>query len=152
MRRCGFSGLDDWGEIAGSDGAGEVDAFVGAVAEGSVCGLAAAAEGDGGAPTEAEGVAGLVDDFEVAFDTDGAVVEDCHASAGHECLRRMCWVRRQDSEGRRKCKREEESCQLAVYRDAKTLGLRSFASLRMTTNCWFGPSTTIDSVTATPFW
>ena len=89
MRRCD-SGFDDRGEIAGGDGADEVDAFVGAVAEGSACGLAAAAEGNGGASTEAECVAGLIDDFEVAFDTDGAVVEDCHASAGHECLRRMC--------------------------------------------------------------
>ena len=66
--------------------------------------MAAAAEGDGGASAEAERVAGLVDDFEVTFDTDRTVVEDCHASAGHERLRWTGRVRMQDSGGSSECK------------------------------------------------
>ena len=80
-----YSGLDDGGEIPGGDGTDEVDALVSAIAEGGVCRLATAAESDGGASAEAERIAGLVDDFEIAFDADGTVVEDCHFGAGHEC-------------------------------------------------------------------
>jgi len=85
MRRTESSGLDDGGKVPGSDSADEVDALVGAVAERGVRGLAAAAKSDGGASTEAESVAGLVDDLEIAFDADGTVVEDCHFGTCHEC-------------------------------------------------------------------
>ena len=79
------SGLDDGGKVPGCDRAGEVDALVSAVAKRRVCGLAAAAERDGGPATEAEGVSDLIDNLEIAFQPDGTVVEDSHTSAGHEC-------------------------------------------------------------------
>lgn len=60
---------------------------MGAVAERGGGRLAAAAKGDAGTAAKAEGVARLIDDFEIPFDANGTVVENCHARAGHECLR-----------------------------------------------------------------
>jgi hypothetical protein len=64
------------GKFAGDDQVGEAAGFVGAVAEGFVRRVAAATEADGGASGEVEGVAGGVDDFEVAFNADRAVAID----------------------------------------------------------------------------
>ena len=76
--------LDYRRKIACRNGADEVRALVRAIAEGGVGGMAAAAESDGSAPAEPEGVSGLINDFEIAFDANGTVVEDCHFGAGHE--------------------------------------------------------------------
>jgi hypothetical protein len=60
---------------------------VGAVAERRIRRLATTAEGDSGAAAQTKRVSSLIDNFEIAFDTYGTVVEDCDASAGHKCLR-----------------------------------------------------------------
>src|SRR5216683_1053191 len=65
------------GEFAGGYLVLEAGAGVGAVAERLVLGCAAAAEADGCASGEAEGAAGGVEDFEIAFNADGTVVIYC---------------------------------------------------------------------------
>ncbi len=54
---------------------GESLSGVAAIAEGFIFGESAAAEADSGAAGKAEDAAGGVDDFEIAFDTNGAVTE-----------------------------------------------------------------------------
>jgi len=49
---------------------------MGAVTEGFIGGLAAAAKANGTTSRQAKGFASGIDDFEVAFDADGAVVID----------------------------------------------------------------------------
>ena len=61
----------------------KADLLMGPVAEGFVGGVAAAAQADGGAPGEAEGLALRVEDFEIAFDADGAVAVDGDFGGGH---------------------------------------------------------------------
>src|ERR1039458_2403822 len=71
------------GKLAGDDGVVEAGARMGAVAEGFVGGLAAAAERNHGTAGQPEGGAGRVQNLEVAFDTDGPVAENGDFS-GHE--------------------------------------------------------------------
>jgi hypothetical protein len=67
--------LWDWRrQITRRHGVGEVLALVGAVAEGLVARMAAAAEGNGGPSSQAECVAFLILHFEIAFHSDRAVV------------------------------------------------------------------------------
>ena len=61
---------------------------MGAVTEGLVRRLAAAAQADGGAAREIEGLSVLVEDFEIPFDADGAVVPDGDLRGGHDAFRR----------------------------------------------------------------
>jgi hypothetical protein len=65
---------DGWRKVAGGYRAVEADAFVGAIAEGQITGMAAAAKANRFASRKTEGLAFLVDNFEIAFDTYGTVV------------------------------------------------------------------------------
>ena len=84
-------GSDDRRQVACGDGADEIDALMGSIAERRVGGLAAAAKGDRRAATQAKRVASLIDDFEISFNTNRAVVENCHSGAGHDAsVRTIC--------------------------------------------------------------
>lgn len=87
MRR--LLGLWTFGEILRGDGAREVLAFVGAIAERLILGVATAANSYGGATTQAKFLACLIDNLKVALDADGAVIEKRHFGACHEFLRSM---------------------------------------------------------------
>src|ERR1039458_7161292 len=63
------------GQFARDDGVIEALAAMGAIAEGLVGGLAAAAEGDDGASGETEGGAGGIEDFASALGADVAVID-----------------------------------------------------------------------------
>jgi hypothetical protein len=49
-----------------------------AVAEGLIGGMTAAAESNGGASGETEFISGGIDNLEIAFDQDGAVILECN--------------------------------------------------------------------------
>jgi hypothetical protein len=66
------------GKLAGSHRVGEPGTGVGAVAEGLIGGLTAAAEGDHRTSGKAEGGTGGVQNFEVAFDPNRSAVENCY--------------------------------------------------------------------------
>jgi hypothetical protein len=70
-----------WGKVASGYRAVEADAFVGAIAEGQIAGMAAAAKANSFASCKTEGLAFLVDNFEIAFDTYGTVVGDSNFSS-----------------------------------------------------------------------
>jgi hypothetical protein len=57
-----------WWKIPRRYFAGEVGVAVRAVTERLICGVAAAAESDGGASCKTEFVSGEIDDFKIAFD------------------------------------------------------------------------------------
>jgi hypothetical protein len=76
-------------EVAGRNGTDEVLAFVGAVAKGLVRREPAAAERDGGAAAESEGLALLVDQLEIPFDAKRAVVENGYLGSSHRFLRNL---------------------------------------------------------------
>ena len=61
-------------QVAGVDFVGEADSLMGAIAEGLIRGVAAAAERELRAAGQAEGLAVGVEDFEIAFDAERAVV------------------------------------------------------------------------------
>jgi hypothetical protein len=63
-------------KIAGRDGVAKTGGLVRAIAKRLVVGMAAAAQGDRGASSQAEGAAGGVDDLEVAFHANRAVGVD----------------------------------------------------------------------------
>ncbi len=80
-------GLRRLGEIARSDRAREILAFVSTIAERLICGVTAATNCYRGATTQAEFLASLIDNFKVTLDTDRAIIEKRHFGACHECLR-----------------------------------------------------------------
>jgi hypothetical protein len=67
-------------QITRSNRAGEVVALVRAIAKRLIRGLPAAAEGDSRASGEAENLAILVDNFEVALDPHGSIAENGYFS------------------------------------------------------------------------
>jgi len=76
IRRLRLRLRDRGRKIAGSDYAREILALVGAVAKGRIGGVATAAKAEAGPAAEPEGFAILIDDFEIAFDAHGTVIED----------------------------------------------------------------------------
>jgi hypothetical protein len=68
------------GKVASSYRAIEANTFVGAIAEGQVAGMAAAAKANSFTSRKTEGLAFLVDNFEIAFDTYGTVVGNSNFS------------------------------------------------------------------------
>jgi len=63
-------------EVASYDYAGEILTLVGAVAERSIGGVAAAAKAEAGSAAESKGFAILIDDFEIAFYAHGTIIKD----------------------------------------------------------------------------
>jgi hypothetical protein len=61
-------------EISGGYFVSEIAFAVRAIAEGLVCGMSAAAETDGSASGQAEFISGWINNLEIAFDKDRAVV------------------------------------------------------------------------------
>jgi hypothetical protein len=65
----------------------EVHPFVGPVAKGLRFGVSAAAKADLRAATEAKNLAILIDDFEVALDSNRSIVANCDLCTSHPILR-----------------------------------------------------------------
>src|SRR6266849_9275413 len=61
-------------------------ALVGAIAKRLVVGVAAATKRDRFAPSQAESLAFLIDNFEIAFDANRSVAENGHFGCGQESL------------------------------------------------------------------
>jgi hypothetical protein len=65
-------------KVSGGNFVREIGVAVGAVAEGLIGGMTAAAESNGGASGETEFISGGIDNLEIAFDQDGAVILECN--------------------------------------------------------------------------
>jgi hypothetical protein len=61
-------------QLAGFDGVGEAACLMGAIAEWLIGGLAGAAKAQSGTPRQSERATFGIDELEVAFDADGAIV------------------------------------------------------------------------------
>jgi hypothetical protein len=73
------------GKLASNHGVGEAGSLVGAVAEGLIRGVAAAAKRNRRAPSQAESRALRIHDFEISFDSNRSIAIDrdfrrCHFS------------------------------------------------------------------------
>jgi hypothetical protein len=83
-----FLRLGDWGrQIAPGHSIREVLALVRAIAKGLIPGVAAAAEGNGGSPCQAESIAVLVLYLKITFHSDRAVIENRYFSRWQGILR-----------------------------------------------------------------
>src|SRR6266849_3934067 len=75
-----------WQQVAGGNQAREIRPLVGAIAKRLVVGVATTTKRDRFAPSQAESLAFLIDNFEIAFDANRSVAENGHFGCGQESL------------------------------------------------------------------